>query len=108
MIDTSMGINTLLVTFFLGAGIGLFHFGGLWWTIRRLSHGRNLEYEFILSFFLRNGISISLFYLVSQGHWEKILAALTGFLAVRYVLVRKIGVIPNPPTARTGENINGY
>jgi F1F0 ATPase subunit 2 len=103
----SFGINILLIIFFLGGGIGLFHFGGLWWTIRRLGYVRNQEYVFILSFFLRNGISIGLFYLISQGHWEKILAALAGFLAVRYALVRKIGVIPNPP-ARTGDNVNGY
>jgi F1F0 ATPase subunit 2 len=104
----SFGINILLITFFLGGGIGLFHFGGLWWTIRRLSHVRNQEYEFILSFFLRNGISIGLFYLISQGHWEKILAALAGFLVVRFALIKKIGVIPNPPAARTGDNVNGY
>lgn len=103
-----MEVNELLAALLLGAGIGLFHFGGLWYTIRRLSIARNPEYQFFLSFFLRTAISIGLFYLVSEGRWEKILAALTGFMIIRYVMVRKIGITPNSSESRTEDNTHGY
>lgn len=108
MIDMDIRIHILLISFFLGGAIGLFHFGGLWWTICRIADSRNKDYEFIISFFLRTGISIGLFYLISAGRWEKILAALAGFLAVRYVMVRKIGAITNHLTSVTKDNIHGY
>lgn len=108
MTDMGIELNELLVALILGGGIGLFHFGGLWYTIRRMNDVQNPEYQFILSFFLRTAISIGLFYYISDGRWEKILAALTGFLIIRYVMVRKIGVTPKSSASRSEDNIHGY
>jgi F1F0 ATPase subunit 2 len=108
MTDVGFELKVLIISCLSGGGIGLFHFGGLWWTVRRMNHVRNPAYEFIFSFFLRTGISIGLFYFISDGRWDKILAALAGFLAVRYVMVRKIGVIPNSTVSRTEDKIHGY
>jgi F1F0 ATPase subunit 2 len=98
----------LIINILLGGGIGLFHFGGLWWTVQRMNHIRNSAYGFVLSFFIRTGISVGLFYLIFDGRWEKLLAALAGFLAVRYIMVRKIGLIPNRSACRTEDKIHGY
>ncbi len=108
MIDWNLRIYFLFISFLLGAGIGLFHFGGLWWTIRRMAASGKKEYGFLVSFFLRSAISVVLFYLVSGGRWDKILAALAGFLAVRFVMVRKIGAINGRPLSAPEDNIHGY
>jgi F1F0 ATPase subunit 2 len=108
MSDMGIEVNELLVALLFGGGIGLFHFGGLWYTIRRLSLARNPEYQFFFSFFLRTAISIGLFYLVSGGRWENILAAMAGFLIIRYVIVRKIGITPNSSQSRAEDNTHGY
>ncbi|MFW5855346.1 MAG: ATP synthase subunit I, partial [Thermodesulfobacteriota bacterium] len=85
-----------------------FHFGGLWFTIHRLTRVRHPEVEFVLSFFLRTGISIAAFFFLSGGQWEKVLAALAGFLAVRLVMVRRIGAIPKSFAPRTEDRVHGY
>jgi F1F0 ATPase subunit 2 len=108
MINMEIEIKELFISILLGGGISLFHFGGLWWTVQRMKHVRNSPYEFILSFFLRTGISIGLFYLISGGRWEKLLPALAGFLAVRYIMIRKIGIISNPSACRTEDKIHEY
>lgn len=98
----------LMLTFSLGGALGLFHFGGLWFTISRMSRVRKPEIEFVLSFFLRTGLTIAGFFFISGGRWEKILAAMAGFLAVRLIMVRRIGPIPKPVGPRTENQVHGY
>lgn len=103
-----MNITELSLPFFLGGAVGLFHFGGLWFTIERLTRVRHPEVEFVLSFFLRTSISIAAFFFISGGQWEKILAALAGFLAVRLVMVRRIGPLPISVAPRNEDRVHGY
>jgi F1F0 ATPase subunit 2 len=98
----------LFFTFLLGGGVGLFHFGGLWFTIHRLTRVRHPEVEFVLSFFLRTAFSIAAFFFISGGRWEKILAALAGFLAVRLVMVRRVGPIPKSFVPCNEDRVHGY
>ena len=101
-------ITELSIAFLLGGTVGLFHFGGLWFTIRRMSRVRNPEVEFVLSFFLRTAISIAAFFFISDGRWENILAAMAGFLAVRLIMVHRIGPIPKSFAPRTEDQAHGY
>ncbi len=103
-----MNMTELSVTIFLGGALALFHFGGLWLTIHRLTRVRHPELEFVLSFFLRTGISIAAFFFISEGQWDKVLAALAGFLAVRLVMVRRIGPIPESLAPRNEDRVHGY
>ncbi len=71
-----------------GALLGLFFFGGLWWTIRKAMASKAPALWFGGSLILRSAGVITGFYFVSGGHWERALACLLGFVAARIVLVR--------------------
>jgi F1F0 ATPase subunit 2 len=79
----------LLIAFLTGAGIGVFYFGGLWWTVRRLPASRRPGLWTLGSFFVRTGFSLFGFYLVMGGHWERLLISLVGFVLMRGILVRR-------------------
>ncbi len=82
---------TLISALVAGTGLGLFYFGGLWLTVRRLPTARRPAFFSLLSFFGRLGVALFGFYLVMGGHWERLLVCLLGFLGVRVILVRVWG-----------------
>ena len=88
-----------LIALFAGALLGLFYFGGLWWTIRKGTHSRNPALLFLGSMIVRTGTVLAGFYFVSGGHWERILVCLTGFVAARIALLRLPA--PTPETKTT-------
>lgn len=75
-----------------GAVLGGIYFGGLWLTVRRLAGGQSRAAALLLlSFGLRSAIVLLGFYaIVDGGHWDRLLTALIGFIAVRVVLVRRL------------------
>ena len=77
----------------LGAGIGLgiFSFFGLWLTVRRLTTARRPVLMSLSSFFGRLAVVLLGFYFVMGGRWERLIACLVGFLAVRVVVMRRWG-----------------
>ena len=80
----------LAMAFLVGMGTGIVYFGGLWWTVRQLPFARQPALLTMGSFLVRTGISLTAFYLVSAGQWERILISLLGFIIVRGLLVRRI------------------
>jgi F1F0 ATPase subunit 2 len=80
----------LAMAFLVGMGAGIVYFGGLWWTVRQLPFVRQPALLTIGSFLVRTGISLTAFYLASEGHWERILISLLGFIIIRGLLVRRI------------------
>ena len=80
----------LAMAFLVGMGTGIVYFGGLWWTVRQLPFVRQPALLTIGSFLVRTGISLTAFYLASEGHWERILISLLGFIIVRGLLVRRV------------------
>jgi F1F0 ATPase subunit 2 len=89
-----ISVPYLLVAFFVGMGAGVFYFGGLWWTVRRLPSARHPALLTLGSFFVRTGLSLAAFYFASGGQWQRILASLLGFIIVRVFLVRRIRSSP--------------
>ncbi len=77
----------------LGAGLilGVIYFGGLWHTVQKLPEMQKPASTMFWSFAVRAGIAITGFYFVMGGQWERLVAALLGFILVREVLVRRIG-----------------
>jgi len=78
----------------LGAGVGgaagVFYFGLLYATIRRLKSAGQPQLMALGSFAGRLAVTIvALFLLVRGGHWERGLAFLAGFVVVRLLLVRR-------------------
>ncbi|MCK4487566.1 MAG: ATP synthase subunit I [Desulfobacterales bacterium] len=81
----------LMLALTAGMGLGIFYFGGLWLTVRRLPTARRPAFLSLLSFFGRLGVVLFGFYLVMGSHWERLLVCLFGFLAIRIILVRLWG-----------------
>ena len=76
----------LAVAWVAGAGLGAMFFGGLWWTVRTSVSSRRPALWFLGSVLLRLSIALTGFYLVSAGHWERMLPCLLGFVMARVVV----------------------
>ena len=71
-----------------GILLGIIFFGGLWLTIVKGLPSKNPGLWFITSLILRLGLVLAGFYFVTAGHWERMLACLLGFIAVRFFMIR--------------------
>jgi F1F0 ATPase subunit 2 len=84
-----VNIFYLFVVFIAGIGIGLFYFGGLWVTVKRLPTTRHPALLTLGSSMGRTGLSLLGFYVAMGGRWERLLACLIGFLVARHFSVRR-------------------
>ena len=85
--------ETLTLVLALAAGVllGAFFFGGLWWTVRKGMSAKRPALWFFGSLLLRTGIVVAGFYLVGDGHWQRLLACLLGFVIARFIVTRLAG-----------------
>lgn len=91
-----MTINNMLTLFLasgIGLGIGVFFFGGLWWTVRKSLLSKHPAIWFFSSLLLRMSVALFGFYLVitSQlfnSHWQPLLLCMLSFLMARIVITR--------------------
>jgi F1F0 ATPase subunit 2 len=86
-----MVFSTLVGTipaFIAGMVLGAFYFGCLWLTVKRLPQSSRPALLTLGSFFGRMAVVLAGFYLVTEGHWERLAAAMIGFLTIRAVAVR--------------------
>jgi F1F0 ATPase subunit 2 len=86
-----------------GLIMGAIFFGGLWWTVRKGVSSKRPALWFLGSLLLRTGVVVAGFYVVSDGHWQRLLACLFGFAVARFIVTR---LTPPPiaaPNARTAE-----
>lgn len=89
--DTA-GTAAITIAFFLGVALGGLYFGALWFTVSRLAHTRRPALLMVASLSARLALLLIGFYVILDGaHWDRLLAALLGFVAVRTVLIRKLG-----------------
>jgi F1F0 ATPase subunit 2 len=82
-----------------GVVLGLFYYGGLWLTVRRLPALGRPELWIFVSLVLRIAVVVVVLLVLFGEQWERLLAAMAGMLVARIVLVRKIG-----PMTPDGEN----
>jgi F1F0 ATPase subunit 2 len=76
----------------VGGGIvGVFYFGTLWLVVRRLDHLAWPAAWLGVTGILRLAVVLALFALLVGTRWERLAAALVGFVAVRVVLTRWLG-----------------
>jgi len=78
----------LALAWVAGGALGGLFFGGLWWTIRQGASSPRPAFWFLLSGLLRMGIVLGGFYVVSAGHWQRLLTCLLGFVMARLVVTR--------------------
>jgi F1F0 ATPase subunit 2 len=80
---------TVPICLAVGLGTGLLYFSGLWWTVRRLANSRRPAAWSLASFLLRSIFVLAVFYISTQGRWDRLLACLVGFTAARAWLLRR-------------------
>ncbi len=89
MIGNSLAvIGTLL----WGSILGLIYFGGLWLSVRRLTTVKHQAILMLGSFVIRNALMVIGFFPVIRQGWQTALICLAGFIAVRFILIRRIKV----------------
>ena len=77
---------TLLQAWVTGVLLGAFFFGGLWWTVRRGLSSTHPALLFLGSLLLRTSITVTGFFLVASGHWERLMVCLLGFIMARHIV----------------------
>ena len=82
---------TLALAGMAGLLLGAIFFGGLWWTVRLGVTSKRPALLFLGSMLLRTGVVIAGFYVVSDGHWQRLLACLFGFAIARFIVMRLTG-----------------
>jgi len=81
-------IFALPVSLVAGVFLGLFFFGGLWWTVQKGLTSRQPALWFLGSTLLRTGVAVASFYFVSHGDWQRLLSCLLGFFIARMAVTR--------------------
>ena len=88
----------VLDALFLGMGLGVIYFGGLWLTVQRLLSSRWPALMTLGSYYARASIALVGFYLVMDGRLDRLLVSMAGFLLIRIFCVRMLSPAgANPP-----------
>lgn len=87
----------LLLAFAAGLALGLFYFGGLWWTVNRVATAGQPGLLMLGSMLLRSAVVLAGFWLVMDGQIDRLIACMVGFFVMRMILVRRFR--PQPPAA---------
>lgn len=81
----------LIFSFLGGAALGAMYFAVLWFTVRDLAQQAHPHRRLLLSLVMRMLLLLGGLYLImGEGHWERAVSALAGFVAVRLVVVGRI------------------
>jgi F1F0 ATPase subunit 2 len=84
--ETLAPVAALVLPLLAGALLGMFFFGGLWWTIRRGVSSKQPAALFVFSLLLRTGIALGGFYFVASSDWRRVLSCLVGFILARLLV----------------------
>ena len=77
----------LVLAWIAGALLGAIFFGGLCWTVGGIASSRRPAARLLGSVLLRFGIALAGFYFVAEGHWQRLLLCLLGFVIARSVVM---------------------
>ena len=71
-----------------GCMLGVFFYGGLWWTVRHGVASKRPAVWFFGSLLLRTSIVLPGFYFVAGGYGERLLLCILGFLMAQIAVTR--------------------
>jgi F1F0 ATPase subunit 2 len=77
--------------FVAGLVVGLFFFGGLWWTVKRVPGSSRPVLLIFGSLIVRVGVSLTALYFICDTDWRMYLAALLAIFIVRLIIVHRDG-----------------
>jgi F1F0 ATPase subunit 2 len=90
-------ILSLVPALVTGMLLGAMFFGGLWWTVQKgVSSARPALWFFGSLLLLRTSMTLVGFYVVSDGHWERLLVCLLGFTIARLIATRLTRIAERP------------
>jgi F1F0 ATPase subunit 2 len=81
-------IAKVMAAVLAGTMLGLFFFGGLWWTVRKTLTSPQAALWFSGSFLARTTVTMLGFYFAAQGDWHRMAGCVAGFLGARLLVVR--------------------
>jgi len=81
-------ILTLSLAALAGCALGVFFFGGLWWSVNRGLQSGEPALWFFGSLVVRTVVAVAGFYFVGAGHWQRMLGCLAGFVVARVLVMR--------------------
>ena len=84
---TTSEILNLMLVFIAGMALGLFFFGGLWFTTKKAVEAKIPAIWFFISFLLRVGVVLISFYYISPGGWQPLTICLIGFMIARFAVI---------------------
>ena len=87
-----MLMTNLIYPFIAGLVLGVFYFGGLWFTVQRLPHLDNPALWAFVSFSFRLMLVLIGFFIIMGRNWENAVAALVGFILIRVISIKKISI----------------
>ncbi len=85
-----MDVVVYFVCVILGAVLGFFHFGSLWIVLSRLGRVKRPVVLVFGRFLIMMAVTLFGFYLIMGGRWERLIAALAGFMLIKVILGRRI------------------
>jgi F1F0 ATPase subunit 2 len=71
-----------------GCALGAAFFAGLWWTVRLCLSARHPAPWVLGSMLARTAMLLAGFYYVADGHWQRLLACVLGFVTAKLVVTR--------------------
>ena len=101
-------IATLIWVLAVVAGLllGIMFFVGLWWTVRKAVSSRQPALWLLGSQLLRTSLTLAGFYIVSSGHWQRLLACLLGFVIARFMVTQFTGRLVTPSSCSRKEVVH--
>ena len=81
------------LSFLWGGALGLFYFGGLWWTVQSLPRRSHPKLWLGLSFSIRTLCTLSGFWVMLKKDLPSFFITLGTFFLVRFFLTRKLGLV---------------
>ncbi len=89
---TPNAIGMLVLMFAAGMALGACYFVGLWQTVKRLPQTEGRARLLLVSLVVRLSVLLAIFYfLLQDGRWERLAAALIGFVVMRKILTARLG-----------------
>lgn len=83
-----MNSSYLIIAFSGGFAVGLFFFGGLWYSVKKAVVSKKPLFWTFGSFLIRLSITVLTFYFLGGEDWRRFLAILAGFMAARFIAIQ--------------------
>lgn len=81
-------ILNMVMAFIAGLALGMFFFGGLFFTVRKAVNAKIPAIWFFTSFFLRVSVVMLGFYYISPAGWQPLVISVLGFIVARLVVTK--------------------